>query len=128
MHMASEFYNIKLELIGIGVVAGKIERILSPLTIQRFIRKIPMSALGRFFIGGKNYFMIPIGVKKGLEKPTDTVSKGNIVYEADSDSMMICLLDGKTRMKVSKMGTIENGLELFSKIQRSNSVKISLFK
>jgi len=125
MHMSSETYNINFELIGIGNVQANIMRILSPLTIQRFISKIPMSALGRFFIGGRDYFMIPIGVKKGLEKQINSVSKGDIVYEADSDSLMVCLVDGTTKMNVSKMGIITGGLELFEKIKRSNSVKIS---
>ena len=126
--MAVERYKIKIELIGIGDLSVEIERIYSPITTERLTKKIPFSARGRFFIGGKDYFMIPVGIKKGIEKPKDSVKKGALVYEPGSDSLMICLKEGKTKMKVSLLGEITGGLEHFDKIKRSNGVKISFLK
>lgn len=129
--MAVERYHIKIELIGgIGVLLAEIERIHSPITIERLTKKIPFSARGRFFIGGKDYFMIPVKIKKGNEKPKISVKKGNLVYEPSSDSLMICLKEGNTprNLKVSLLGEITEGLEHFDKVKRSNGVKISFIK
>lgn len=126
--MAVETYKIKIELIRIGDLFVEIERIHSPITVERLTKKIPFSASGRFLIGGKDFFMIPIGIKKGIEKPKDSVHKGDLVYEPSSDSLMICLREGKTRMKVSFLGQITGGMEHFDKVKRSNGVKISFIK
>lgn len=124
--MVLEGYKIKIELVQIGVAEGELIRIHSPITIERLVKKLPLTGSGRFFIGSKTLFMIPVGIKKGAERPTNDVKKGDIVYEQSSDSIIICLANEKTRMKVSKIGRITKGLELFSKINRSNGVKISI--
>ncbi len=125
--MAIETYKIKIELIRIGDLFVEIERIYSPITTERLTKKIPFSARGRFFID-RDYFMIPVRIKKGMEKPKDSVHKGDLVYEPSSDSLMICLKEGKTKMKVNFLGEITEGLEHFDKVKRSNGVKISFIK
>ncbi|MCP4762254.1 MAG: hypothetical protein GY870_10775 [archaeon] len=119
---------MKFDFIGIGTLTAEIERLISPITAQRFINNIPIKAQGRYFIGGKDFFMIPIGIKKNIESPTDILEKGEIAYEASSDSLMICLNSGKTMMNISKMGKVTSGLDIFEKIGRNNGVKITQIK
>ncbi|MHA1729080.1 MAG: cyclophilin-like fold protein [Promethearchaeota archaeon] len=126
--MAHAIYIIRIELIGIGYLTAEIERILSPITTERLIKKIPYSSSGRFFIGGKDFFTIPVGIKRGEEKAVKDVEKGDLVYDPSSDSLMICLKTGKSRMKINRLGKITSGLEHFEKVQRSNGVKISMIK
>ena len=123
--MAIEHYELIIEFIGVDSCVGILERIKAPLTIERISRKIPFKASGRFYIGGRNYFMIPIGIKKGLEKnPTDEVDKGDLVYEPNSDSIFICMISGKTGMKVTKIGKITENLSVLEKIQKYSPVSI----
>ena len=123
--MAIEHYELVIEFIGVDSCIGILERIKAPLTIERISRKIPLKASGRFYIGGRNYFMIPIGIKKGLEKnPTDEVEEGDLVYEPNSDSIFICMKSGKTGMKVTKLGKITENLSVLEKIQKYSPVSI----
>jgi hypothetical protein len=128
MSLIHEHYIIGIEIVGIGKSTAKIERIYSPITTERLTKALPINALGRFFIGGRDFFMIPIGIKKGAEKPVYEVEKGDLVYEASSDSLMICLNSCKTKTKVGRLGKIVSGLDLFEKIQRSNTIKLTLIE
>ncbi|MBN2157367.1 MAG: hypothetical protein JW776_15080 [Candidatus Lokiarchaeota archaeon] len=124
--MAIESYELEFEFIGLDSCFGSLERIKAPLTIERISRKIPFKASGRFYIGGRDYFMIPLGIKKGLEHPTDTVEKGDIFYEANSDSLFICLKAGSVGMAVTKLGKIVENLEVLNKISKYSPVNIKL--
>jgi len=126
MSLTHEQYTIAFEIVGIGKATAKIDRILSPITTERLTKALPINALGRFFIGGRDFFMVPIGIKKGAEKPVNEAEKGDLLYEASSDSLMICLTSGKTKMKVGRLGKVISGLDVFEKIQRSNTVKNTL--
>ena len=125
--MAIEHYELVIEFLGVDSCIGILERIKAPLTIERISRKIPFKASGRFYIGGRDYFMIPIGIKKGLEKnPKDEIEKGDLVYEPNSDSIFICMKSGKIGMKVEKVGKIIENLSELEKIQKYSPVSIKL--
>lgn len=128
--MALEFIGLNIELVGIGIMKAEIKRMLSPITTERIQRMLidqkVIITSGRFMIGGKDNFSIKINVKKGVEKPTDEVKRGEIVYDASTDSLLIALKSGKTKIKYSKMGQIKEGLELLEKIDRTVNIKISL--
>ena len=99
--MVLERYELEFEFLGLDSCYGFLERIKSPLTIERISRKLTPSfrASGRFYFGGKDYFMIPVDIKKGLEHPIEEVEEGDLVYEPNSDSIFICLKAGKISMK-----------------------------
>lgn len=126
--MAVEFIGLNIELIGIGVMKAEIKRMLSPITAERIQRMLidqkVITTSGRFLVGGKDYFSIRMNIKKGIEKPTDDVKRGEIVYDASTDSLLIVLKSGKTKIKYSKMGQLKDGLELLEKIDRTINIKI----
>ena len=125
--MAIERYEIEIEFLGLDSCFGYLERIKGPLTIERISRKIPFKASGRFYFGGKDYFMIPVGIKKGLEHhPTDEVEEGDLVYEPNSDSIFICLKAGKTSMKVQPLGKVTENLDAAKKLQKYSPVHFKL--
>ena len=127
--MVRETHIIKLELADAGEIQAELTRILSPITISRLIKEIfenkQIITRGRFFIGGRKYFMISLNIKKGAEKAVNELSKGDVAYDPSSDSLMIALVDGKTRMKVNKLGCVISGLEVLEKVQRGCGVKIT---
>ena len=126
--MAIESYQIEIEFLGLDSCYGSLERIKAPLTIERISRKIPFKASGRFYFGGKDYFMIPVGIQKGLEHPTEEVEEGDLVYEPNSDSIFICLKAGKMSMKVTMLGKITENLDAAKKLQKYSPVHIRLRK
>ena len=126
--MAIETYELEFEFLGLDSCYGYLERIKAPLTIERISRKLPIKASGRFYFGGRDYFMIPIGIKKGLERPTEDVEEGDLVYESNSDSIFICLKPGKMSMKVTKLGKITENLDAAKKIQKYSPVSVKIRK
>ena len=126
--MAIESYNIEFEFLGLDSCFGELERIKAPLTIERISRTIPFKASGRFYFGGRDYFMIPLGIKKGLERPTEEVEEGDLVYEPNSDSIFICLKPGKMSMKVTELGKITENLEAAKKLQKYSPVHVKFRK
>ena len=117
--------RLRFEFLGLDSCFGYLERIKAPLTIERISRKFPsFKASGRFYFGGKDYFMIPVGIKKGLERPTEEVEEGDLVYEPNSDSIFICLKPGKMSMKVTKLGKITENLEAAKKLQKYSPVSV----
>ena len=127
--MAIERYEIEIEFLGLDSCYGHLERVKAPLTIERISRKFPsFKASGRFYFGGKDYFMIPVGIKKGLEHATEEVEEGDLVYEPYSDSIFICLKSGKTSMKVTPLGKITENLDAAKKLQKYSPVSIKLRK
>jgi hypothetical protein len=126
--MAIESYHIEIEFLGLDSCYGELERIKAPLTIERISRIIPIKASGRFYFGGKDYFMIPCGIKKGLEHPIEEVKEGDLVYEPNSDSIFICLKAGKMSMKVTMLGKITENLSAAKKLQKYSPVTVKFRK
>jgi hypothetical protein len=127
--MAIERYEIEIEFLGLDSCYGYLERVKAPLTIERISRKFPsFKASGRFYFGGKDYFMIPVGIQKALENPTEEAEEGDLVYEPNSDSIFICLKTGKMSMKVTKIGKITENLDVAKKLQKYYPVKVNLRK
>lgn len=128
--MALEPLEILIKLVDHGFLIAKIDRVLSPITTERLTRKLMQSNLlktsGRYFVGGKKYFMIRVNIKKGTEKATNELSKGDIAYDPSSDSLLISLVDGKTRMKVNKLGVITRGMDKFDSIERGCGVLMKI--
>jgi hypothetical protein len=127
--MAIERYEIEIEFLGLDSCFGYLERIKAPLTIERISKKFPsFKASGRFYFGGKDYFMIPVDIKKGLEHATEEAEEGDLVYEPKSDSIFICLTSGKMSMKVTKIGQITENLEVTKKLQKYSPVHVKIRK
>jgi hypothetical protein len=128
--MSVEIIAINIELVGIGSIKAEIKRMLSPITTERIHRTLInekiITTSGRFLIGNKDYFTIKLNLKKGVEKPTDELKRGEMVYDAATDSLFIALKAGKTKTKYSKLGEIKSGLELLEKAERTVSIKITL--
>lgn len=130
--MSVETVELLIKLVDHGILIAEIDRVLSPITTERLSRKLTQSNIirtsARYYPGGKDYLMIRVNIKKGIEKPTEELNKGDFAYDPASDSLIISLKDGKTKMKVNKLGTITRGLEKIDTVERGCGVLLKLKK
>ena len=129
-NLAESNHHLIIELVDYGRMLIDIRRVSSPITTEKLLTKFPMRSFGRYYAGsGKDYFVIQVDVKKGAEKPSHgPFEVGEVVYEPNSDAIMICLKEGETKMVVSKLGKVIKGLGLFDKIERSCRTKMAFKK
>jgi len=120
---------IRIEIFGVGNVAGLIIRHLGPISADAILSKMPFVLRGRFAFGSKNYWTLPIGIRKGPDsKATRNVEKGEIVYNPKTDEMIIVLETIEMSNKVNKIGKIMANIELFQKATNGMNTKISISK
>ncbi len=121
---------IKIQLYGIGVLKAKIMRHLSPLTIDKFLQKLPLVLRGRFSFKSKKYWTLPgVEIYKGLNNSADNeAQKGDIVYNPKTDEILIILEDQTLPNKVNKIGEIINDLAVILKARNGLSTKITQIK
>jgi hypothetical protein len=120
---------IEIEIFGVGKLEGVIIRHLGPISADTILSKMPFVLRGRFGFGSKNYWTLPIGIRKGPDsKATKNGEKGDIVYSPKTDEMIIILENVEMPNKVNKIGKILSDLELFQKANNGINTKIYRMK
>lgn len=120
---------IRIEIFGVGNVEGLIIRHLGPISADAILSKMPFVLRGRFAFGSKNYWTLPIGIRKGPDsKATKNVEKGDIVYSPKTDEMIIVLENIEMPNKINKIGKIAANIELFEKANNGLNTKIYRIK
>ncbi len=120
---------IRIEIFGVGNVEGLIIRHLGPISADAILSKMPFVLRGRFAFGSKNYWTLPIGIRKGPDsKATKNVKKGDIVYSPKTDEMIIVLENIEMPNKINKIGKIAANIELFEKANNGLNTKIYRIK
>lgn len=119
---------IKIELFGIGSIEGNIIRHIAPLTADAIISKLPLVLRGRFSFGSKKYWTLPgVEIYKGPNsKSTNTVKKGEILYNPKTDELIIVLEDIEMPNKVNKIGKVDTNLEIL--FEARNGLNTKIFK
>jgi hypothetical protein len=130
MSQSQSNLRIKIQLFGIGTLKAKIKRHLAPITIDKFLQKLPLVLRGRFSFKSKKYWTLPeVEIRKGLnESATKEVDEGDIVYNPKTDEILIILEDQTLPNKVNKMGKVIKNLPLVLEARNGLSTKISLLK
>ncbi|TFG00332.1 MAG: hypothetical protein EU541_02595 [Promethearchaeota archaeon] len=127
MSQSSMNIFIKIQLYGIGALKAKIMRHLAPITIDKFLQKLPLVLRGRFSFKSKKYWTLPgVEIFKGLnESAISDLEKGDIVYNPKTDEILIILEDQNFPNKVNKMGEVVSDLSPILKARNGLSTKIS---
>jgi hypothetical protein len=113
-------YRIVFKIEGVGEAKGELIRIKAPLTAEGVWRAIPIVGTASVWKNAEVYF--PAGIKRGLEKPTRKVEKGDIAYWPLGDA--ICIFHDKVEpySDVNIIGRITEGLALFGKVKLGTTV------
>lgn len=121
--MLGEQYKIKITIPNLGEALGELQRTRGPHLTEMLVRAMPIQSRGLL---RDNMFVIPVSVVYAIEKPYQSVNKGDIVYDAKSKAIIIPLTAKNFDTKIAKIGKITQNLEMFESIRVSAGVKIEL--
>ncbi len=129
MSGAEETFVLNLKFDKFFDVEVTLTRMLSPLTCEAFIAALPKSGLGWTARQGSGYYMIQLEMKRGTEKATKEIQKGDVVYSPREDSLLL-VFDEKAvpPSAVNKLGKITGNIEALKTAKRGINVTITLKK
>lgn len=103
--------EIRLELI----------RHLSPITIERFYRSLPIKGM---VVNDGELIYISAPVDTRSEKPRSSMRRGHVAYSLSKKMLVIALSDVKLNESVNPMGRILSGIELVSGLRTGTTVEL----
>ncbi len=121
----SDRYPIKFILPNVGEAKAELIRLHAPHLSEQFVRVLPVTARG---LKREDFFIIPINQLYPIEKPIRNGKKGDLIYDAQSKSILILTKNTDFDTRVANIGKILTGLDVFEKIRLSSGVKIVLNK
>lgn len=112
---------IKVSVEGLGEAKAILIRILSPRTVDAIVRLLPIE--GRAAIWRSQiYFEIPI--KLGVEKPRETVKKGDLAYWPFGKAFCIFLEDMRPYSPVNLIGQVTENIDIFNKVKSGMKIEV----
>jgi hypothetical protein len=116
-------YRVVFKIHGIGEAQGELIRRKSPLTAESVWRAIPIAGKASVWRNAEVYFSA--GIKRGLERATRKVEKGDIAYWPLGDAICIFYGEGvEPYSDVNIIGRILDGLSIFSKVKLGTSITL----
>ncbi len=113
--------SIKVELEGIGVAKGELKRFLSPLTVERILKALPLSGrVSRWKEG--IYFEVP--VKVGPEKPKRRVETGSIAYWPIGSAVCIFYGESQPYSPVNLIGSVTDNIRMFREAAEGTAITL----
>ena len=112
---------VKTIIEGLGEAQGALIRIFSPRTVDAIIRLLPLE--GRAAVWQSEvYFEIPLRI--GVEKPRDSVRKGDIAYWPLGRAFCIFFGDVRPHGPVNLIGQITEGIDIFAKVRSGTRIRV----
>jgi hypothetical protein len=115
-------YKVIFRMAGIGEAKGELIRIRAPLTAENVWRAIPIVGVASVWKNAEVYF--PAGIKRGLEKATRKIEKGDIAYWPLGDAVCVFHDSVEPYSDVNVIGRITEGLALFRKVKLGTTVSL----
>jgi hypothetical protein len=115
-------FGVIFRIKGIGDARGELIRIKAPLTAESIWRAIPIVGVASIWKDAEIYF--PAHIKKGLEKATRKIEKGDIAYWPLGDAVCVFYDKVEPYSDVNIVGRITEGLGLFSKVKQGTIVTL----
>nr|MDO8079972.1 cyclophilin-like fold protein [Candidatus Freyarchaeota archaeon] len=117
-------FRVKFIIEGVGEAEGELNRIYASRTVEALRDALPISSRANIWKEKEVYF--PVGIKKGLEKPTKKVEKGTLAYWVMGDSLAVFFEEIEPYSEVNIVGKVTSNLELFRKVKRGAKIKMRL--
>jgi hypothetical protein len=118
-------FKVRFIVEGVGKAEGELNRIYASRTVEALRDALPISSIVNIWKEKEVYF--PVGIKKGLEKPTKKVEKGTLAYWSQGDSLCIFIEEIEPYSQVNIVGTITSNLNMFENVKRGSRIKMELF-
>jgi len=120
-----ETKEIILEFEKAGTAKGIVKRYLAPLTVERFMKKLPIFSTANLIQG---IIFIPVDLMIGFEKSKNSIKERELFYIPQNKAIGISFKNyNKLPFKVNPMGEVTNeSLYVLNNIRRGERVKILL--
>ena len=105
-----------------GVVKMVLTRHLSPITVERLYKSVPLTGLT---IKTNDLLYISVDLEGRLERPLKNLKKGQIVFSPANKSLIVALTDLKVDFPVTPLGEVTQGIEILSSIGTGEKVVLT---
>ena len=115
-------YAVVFKMEGLGEAKGELIRIRAPLTAENIWRAIPIAGVASVWRNAEVYF--PAGIKRGLEKATRKIEKGDIAYWPLGDAICVFHERVEPYSDVNVIVRITEGWALFSRVKLGTTLTL----
>ena len=112
---------ISINIVDMGEASGYLNRLTAPLTVEEIMKMLPINSRTSPAMG---FVSVILGIKRGPEKPVNSVKSGAIGYWPRGDALIICPRDFRPYGPVNRIGEITEGLELFKGLRSGTRIII----
>ncbi len=103
------------------VVRLELIRHLSPITIERFYRSLPIKGM---VVNSGELLYISAPIDTRTEKPRGSMRRGHVAYSLSKRMLVIALSDVRLNESVNPMGRVLSGIELVSGLKTGTTVEL----
>ena len=114
--------EMKGAVLGKGSVVGRLYKHLSPVTIGKIQRALPL--IGRTNLYEKNFLYILTTVVTGEEKARKEFRRGEIAFMPAGCMLCFFLQDTRSYKPMNPLGEVVEGLALLESSKRGDSIEI----
>ncbi len=107
---------------GKGTVVGNLFKHLSPVTLTKIQREIPITGRVNFF--ERDFAYILTNVVAGEEKSRKEFHKGQIAFMPSGSSICFFLQDIRSYKPMNPLGEVVQGMEVLESLGRGDSIEI----
>jgi uncharacterized protein len=107
---------------GKGTFVGNLFKHLSPVTITKILRELPINGRVNFY--QKDFAYILTNVITGEEKSRKEFRKGQIAFLPSGSSICFFLQDIRSYKPMNPLGEITQGMEILESLKRGDSIEI----
>lgn len=105
-----------------GELSGKIYRHLSPVTVAKIQRELPI--FGRVNLFELNFIYILTSVVNGEEKSRKYFKRGDIAFMPSGSTICFFLKDTISYKPMNLLGLLNDGIEVLESCKRGDSIEI----
>jgi uncharacterized protein len=117
--------TIIARVLGKGEFKAKLYKHLSPVTLSRIQRALPLTGRANFF--ERNFFYILTPVVAGEEKSKRDFRRGQVAFMPAGSAICFFLTDTKSYKPMNLLGQIEGDLEFLQEVKRGDSLEVKSF-
>jgi hypothetical protein len=114
--------ELKAKVPGKGEILGRVYKHLSPVTITKLMRAVPLDGHVNMF--EKNFAYILTNVVTGEEKSRKEFKKGEIAFMPAGCMVCFFLADTKSYKPMNPLGQITQGMPVLEALRRGDTIQI----
>ncbi len=110
------------KVLGKGIFVGNLFKHLSPVTLTKILREVPIIGRVNFYERGFAYILT--NVVAGEEKSRKEFKKGEIAFMPSGSSICFFLQDVRSYKPMNPLGEVVQGMDVLESCKRGDSIEI----